>query len=40
LGLGELLGAKRVPVRGQRLVGRVVRDMQVPARGLARGYIS
>jgi hypothetical protein len=40
LGLGELLRAEPVSMRRQGLTGRVVRDLQDPARGFARGHIS
>ena len=35
LGLGELLGAELVPVRGEGLAGRLVGDLEHPARGFA-----
>ena len=40
LGLGELLGAELVSVRGEGLTGGVVGNLEDPARGFARGHIS
>ena len=40
LGLGELLGAALVPVRGEGPAGRLVRDLEDPARGFAGGHTS
>ena len=35
LGLGELLGAELVPMRGECLASRLVGDLKHPARGFA-----
>src|ERR1700744_158254 len=40
LGLGELLGAELVPVRGEGPAGRVVRGLEDPAGGFAGKHIS
>ena len=40
LRLSELLGAERMPMRGEGLAGGVVGDLEHPARGFARRHIS